>query len=76
METSPIFAATDGSEDSLRAVEWAAREAVLRGTTLRVVSVPVMPPRMTWQKEMEGRPETVADILRDEAEHALGWAAR
>jgi nucleotide-binding universal stress UspA family protein len=75
METSPIFAATDGSEDSLRAVEWAAREAVLRGTTLRVVSVPVMPPRMTWQKEMEGRPETVADILRDEAEHALGWAA-
>jgi len=34
----PLVAATDGSEGSLRAVEWAAREAVLRGTPLRIVS--------------------------------------
>ena len=32
MSAKPIVAATDGSEESLRAVDWAAREAVLRGT--------------------------------------------
>jgi nucleotide-binding universal stress UspA family protein len=74
MESSPIIAATDGSEASLRAVEWAAREAVLRGTDLRVVSVAAMPPRMTWQKEIADRPETVADLIRDAAEDALGSA--
>jgi len=31
MASKPIVAGTDGSEESLRAVEWAAREAVLRG---------------------------------------------
>jgi nucleotide-binding universal stress UspA family protein len=31
MSAMPIVAATDGSEESLRAVDWAAREAVLRG---------------------------------------------
>ena len=31
MPAKPIVAATDGSEESLRAVDWAAREAVLRG---------------------------------------------
>ena len=30
MSAQPIVAATDGSEESLRAAEWAAREAALR----------------------------------------------
>ena len=38
MAEKPIVAATDGSEESLRAVDWAAREAVLRGAPLRIVS--------------------------------------
>lgn len=40
MRTSPVVVATDGSEESLRAVEWAAREAMLRGAPLRIVSAP------------------------------------
>ena len=40
MAPKPIIAGTDGSAGSLRAVEWAAREAVLRKTALRIVAVP------------------------------------
>ncbi|GHB40349.1 universal stress protein [Streptomyces viridiviolaceus] len=35
--TRPITAGVDGSEESLAALRWAAREAVRRGTPLRVV---------------------------------------
>src|SRR5689334_7791160 len=38
MAAKPIVAGTDGSEESLRAVDWAAREAVLRGAPLRIVA--------------------------------------
>ncbi|HTQ94350.1 MAG TPA: universal stress protein [Streptosporangiaceae bacterium] len=37
---------TDGSEESLRAVNWAAREAALRGAPLRIVSAAAAPPGM------------------------------
>ena len=37
MAAKPIVAGTDGSEESLRAVGWAAREAALRGAPLRIV---------------------------------------
>ena len=37
MTGRPVVAATDGSEDSLQAVEWASREAVLYGVRLRIV---------------------------------------
>ena len=46
MSAKPIVAATDGSAESLRAVEWAAREAVLRGAPLRIVSAAELLPRM------------------------------
>ena len=49
MATKPVIAGTDGSQESMRAVEWAAREAMLRGTSLRIVAIPVLPPRMTPQ---------------------------
>ena len=38
MTAKPLVAATDGSEQALRAVEWAAREAVVRGVRLRIVA--------------------------------------
>ena len=31
MAAKPIVAGTDGSEESLRAIDWAAREAALHG---------------------------------------------
>jgi nucleotide-binding universal stress UspA family protein len=38
MAAKSIVAGTDGSEESLRAVGWAAREAALRGVPLRIVA--------------------------------------
>ena len=46
MASKPIVTGTDGSEESLRAVGWAAREAVLRGAPLRIVAAAALPPRM------------------------------
>ena len=46
MAAKPIVAGTDGSEESLRAVDWAAREAMLRGAPLRIVSAATLLPRM------------------------------
>ena len=47
MASKPIVAGTDGSEESLRAVGWAAREAALRGAPLRIVGTAELLPRMT-----------------------------
>ena len=46
MTTKPIVVGTDGSVQALRAVEWAAKEAALRGAPLRIVSATGMLPRM------------------------------
>jgi nucleotide-binding universal stress UspA family protein len=46
MAPKPIVTGTDGSEESLRAVDWAAREAALRGAPLRIVAAPALLPRM------------------------------
>jgi nucleotide-binding universal stress UspA family protein len=68
----PVVVGTDGSEDSLRAVEWAAREATLHGTSLQVASVPLVPPRMT--PDPAGR-QTVAGLAYEAARGALDAAA-
>ena len=47
MAAKPIVAGTDGSEESLRAVDWAAREAALRGAPLRIVAAAAAPPGMS-----------------------------
>ena len=75
MDRNPVIAATDGSDAALRAVEWAAHEAAVRGAPLRIVSVAAMPPRMTWQDRTPGRLETVSDLIRDGSETALRSAA-
>lgn len=46
MTTRPIVVGVDGSEESLRAVEWAALEAQRHRAPLRIVSVPALLPRM------------------------------
>jgi nucleotide-binding universal stress UspA family protein len=75
MAENIIVAGTDGSDRSLRAVEWAAHEAALRGAALRIVAVPALPPRMSWQREPHGTPDTVADTIRRSYEQALATAA-
>jgi nucleotide-binding universal stress UspA family protein len=73
MTAQPVVAATDGSEESLRAVDWAAREAVLHGLPLRIVSAAPAPPRMVERKSALGL-ETVSDALRKDRDHALAAA--
>ena len=74
MASKPIVAGTDGSEESLRAVDWAAREAVLRGAPLRIVSAVAKPPRMTPHGSA-GQYDTVSDLLVENRDHALTAAA-
>jgi len=75
MERDVIAAGTDGSEQSLCAVEWAAREAVTRGAALLIVGVPPLPPRMAWQRPPGYTPESVADTVARSFERALATAA-
>ncbi len=75
MNPDLIVVGTDGSDQSFRAVEWAAREAVLRGAELRIVSVPMLLPRMFWGRLPRGTPDTAADMIVESHEHALAMAA-
>ena len=70
MAAKPVVAGADGSPESLRAVEWAAREAALRGTSLRIVAIASMPPRMS-----PNAATTVASHIEEGAAAALSTAA-
>lgn len=72
MPAKPILAGTDGSEASLRAVEWAALEAARRALPLRIVTVSAMPPHMQPHHK---QPATVADTLTKVSGEALTAAA-
>jgi nucleotide-binding universal stress UspA family protein len=73
MSSKPIVVGTDGSEQALLAVEWAALEAARRRLPLRIVAVPVLPRRMG---EYNSSPMTVAHYLREYARQALETATR
>ena len=75
MTAGPIVTATDGSEESLRAVDWAAGEAELRGLPLRIVSAAALPPRMAVHQTESGVP-TVADTIVSARDRALAAAAQ
>ena len=72
MAAKPIVAGTDGSEESLRAVGWAAREAALRGAPLRIVAAAEAPPRMI-SRAGPGEYQTVTDVLLDHRDRAWPW---
>ena len=74
MTVKPLVAAADGSDESLQAVEWAAREAVLRGAPLRIVAAASRPPRLL---DLMARPDSdyVAGLIREECDRALAAAA-
>jgi nucleotide-binding universal stress UspA family protein len=75
VSAKPIVAATDGSEESLRAVDWAAREAVLRAAPLRIVSAAALLPRMISNHAVSDY-DTVADIIRNHRDQALAAAIK
>ena len=75
MTAGPIVVATDGSEESLRAVDWAAREAELRGLPLRIVSTAALPPRMAEHQTASGV-ATVADTVVSDRDRALAAATQ
>ena len=76
MASKPIVAGTDGSEESLRAVGWAAREAALRGAPLRIVGTAELLPRMSPRAGTSGsRYDTVTDVLDKDRDRALATAA-
>ncbi|HTX28577.1 MAG TPA: universal stress protein [Streptosporangiaceae bacterium] len=74
MAGKPIVVGTDGSSESLRAVEWAAREAVLRGAPLRIVSAAALLPRMIGSHGTS-QYDTVSDVIREDRDHSLASAA-
>jgi nucleotide-binding universal stress UspA family protein len=75
MTTKTLVAATDGSEESLRAVEWAAHEAILHSAPLRIVAAAELLPRMHQSAGAAGL-ATVADILSENRDHALDTAVK
>ena len=72
MATKPVVAGADGSPESVQAVQWAAREAALRRTSLRIVSIASMPPRMSPNPATH---DTVASHIEAAATEALSAAA-
>jgi nucleotide-binding universal stress UspA family protein len=71
MSKMPVVVGVDGSEGSMHAVEWAAREAARRKAPLRIVSAPAPMPQMM----SPGVPRTtVANALRGMAARSLGLA--
>jgi nucleotide-binding universal stress UspA family protein len=71
MMNRPIVVAVDGSEESLRAAEWAAVAARKHRAALRIVSVPDAPPRLYAVHVSE---ETAASALPGLAARALSAA--
>jgi nucleotide-binding universal stress UspA family protein len=71
MTARPVVVGVDGSEGSLLALEWAAREAERHGSPLRLVSAPATPPRMRARK---GATPAIGSELRDFAMRALDAA--
>jgi nucleotide-binding universal stress UspA family protein len=71
MAAKPILAGIDGSEQSLRAVDWATREAIQRDAPLRIVSVIPLDLRNDWFVP----PDPGYGRKRKSAESALADAA-
>lgn len=71
MTGRPVVAGTDGSEESLLAVEWAGREAALHGQPLRLVSALAPLP---WMAPGGSGGEAI-DVARKRLERALSTAA-
>ncbi|MDL2074830.1 universal stress protein [Streptomyces sp. GXMU-J15] len=74
MSTLPVIAAVDGSDDSLRALDWALAEAHLRVAPLRVVHVRQYAPWMQPDVLAAGPPHGADDPVLDRARAHLDTA--
>ncbi len=68
MAAKPVVVGVDGSEESLRAVEWAALEARRHSLPLRIVSAPALVPRT---HAYNAAPAAIANALRGISARAL-----
>ena len=73
MARQPVIAGTDGSQESIRAADWAAREAAPRKATLRLGASPALPQRMI---PSPATPETVGGMVERSMRRALAAAAQ
>jgi nucleotide-binding universal stress UspA family protein len=71
MATRPIVVGTDGSDEAMRAVEWAAEAAEWRKAPLRVVSVATVPRPAVWMRAL---PEPIGSLAHSAAAQALSRA--
>src|SRR5262249_54975771 len=71
MASRPVVVGVDGSEESLRAVEWAALEARRHSLPLWIVSAPGAVPRLHAYR---AAPEVIANALRGMSARALAAA--
>ena len=71
MALMPVVVGVDGSEESLRAVEWAALEAQRHRAPLRIVAAPALLPRMHAHPQ---HPEKAAVRLQGDSCRALDEA--
>ncbi|MFI9803576.1 universal stress protein [Streptomyces sp. NPDC052301] len=72
MSTAPVIVAVEGSEDSLRALEWALEAARRRAAPLRVVHVRQYAAWGQADVLVAGPPETGGDPVLDEVRARLG----
>jgi nucleotide-binding universal stress UspA family protein len=73
MTAMPVVAATDGSAGSLRAVEWAVREAALRNAPLRIISAASLPKMVLLPLQPER--DAAVGFVREHRDRALAAAA-
>ena len=73
MNANVIVAAMDGSEESLRAVEWAAGESVMHSVPLRIVSAASVPKMVLLQIRPDR--DAVAGFLREQRDRGP-WPPR
>ncbi|MGV9246335.1 universal stress protein [Streptomyces sp. NPDC003710] len=67
MTTLPVVAAIDGSDDSLRALDWALTAARLRTAPLRVVHARPYAPWTQSDEPVAGAPEPAGDPVLEQA---------
>ncbi|MCS0603788.1 universal stress protein [Streptomyces sp. LP11] len=75
MSTAPVIAAVDGSEDSLRALDWALATATRRGAPLRVVHVRQYAAWGQADVLVAGPPDAQGDPVLDEVRARLAGRA-